>query len=234
MCHHLLMFLFAGYQRRADIIVPAVSVLIFVMISLFFRVSVRKIAKNKNFVYAPADGTIIAVEELFEDEYLKTTCLKVSIFMSIFNIHQNIIPVSGKIIYYKHHPGKYLVAWHPKSSFRNEHTSIVIETNDGLKLMIRQIAGFVARRIICNIKENDIVKQGEELGFILFGSRVDVFVPVHTKINVKLKQAGMQLLKSVHPEESFENEENKFVWFIHDVNLQNFINFVTILLGVLG
>jgi phosphatidylserine decarboxylase len=138
--------LFAGYQSRADIIVPAASVLIFVMIALFFRVPVRKIAKDKNFVYAPADGTVIAVEELFEDEYLQITCLKVSIFMSIFNVHQNIIPVSGKIIYYKHHLGKYLVAYHPKSSFENEHTSIVIETNDGLKLMVRQIAGFVARR----------------------------------------------------------------------------------------
>lgn len=177
--------LFAGYQNRADIIVPVLSVLIFVMIALFFRVPVRKIAKDKNFVYAPANGTVVAVEEIFEDEYLQTTCLKVSIFMSIFNVHQNKIPVSGKIIYYKHHPGKYLVAFHHKASSKNEHTSIVIETDGGSKLMVRQIAGFVARRIICNVKENDIVEQGEELGFILFGSRVDTYLPANNVLKVK-------------------------------------------------
>ena len=167
--------IFIAFQGKAYLIIPTVSVFAFISTVLFFRVPERIIAKNNNLVYASADGTVVDVEELFEDEYLNTSCTKVSIFMSMFNIHQNIIPVSGKIIYYKHHPGKYLVAWHPKSSFKNEHTSIVIETNDGLKLMVRQIAGFVARRIICNIKENDYVEQGEELGFILFGSRLSIF-----------------------------------------------------------
>ncbi|HUX55384.1 MAG TPA: phosphatidylserine decarboxylase family protein [Bacteroidales bacterium] len=178
--------LFTGWQSAVYFIIPAVSVIFFVLISLFFRVPERKCIKNENLVYVPADGTVVAVEEAFEDEYIKTNCTKVSIFMSVFNVHQNIIPVSGKILYYKHHPGKYLVAWHSKSSYKNEHTSIVIETNDGLKLMVRQIAGFVARRIICNIKENDYVEQGDELGFILFGSRVDVFLPQRIKIMVKL------------------------------------------------
>jgi len=188
--------LFAGWLSAVNFIIPAVSVIFFILISLFFRVPARKCIKNENFVYAPADGTIVAVEEAFEEEYLKTNCTKVSIFMSIFNVHQNIIPVSGKILYYKHHPGKYLVAWHPKSSYKNEHTSIVIETNDGLNLLVRQIAGFVARRIICNIEENDIVEQGEELGFILFGSRVDIYLPANTTVNVK---KGNEVKAAINP-----------------------------------
>jgi len=178
-------FLFRGWQSAVNFIIPAVSVIIFVSIILFFRLPARKCIKAEKVFYAPAEGSIVAVEEAYEDEYLKTNCIKVSIFMSIFNMHQNIIPVSGKIVYYKYHPGKYLVAWHPKSSYKNEHTSIVIETKDGLNLLVRQIAGFVARRIICNIKENDIVEQGEELGFILFGSRVDIYLPASTTVNVK-------------------------------------------------
>jgi len=188
--------LFAGWLSAVNFIIPVVSVIFFILISLFFRVPARKCIKNENFVYAPADGTIVAVEEAFEEEYLKTNCTKVSIFMSIFNVHQNIIPVSGKILYYKHHPGKYLAAWHPKSSYKNEHTSIVIETNDGLNLLVRQIAGFVARRIICNIEENDIVEQGEELGFILFGSRVDIYLPANTTVNVK---KGNEVKAAINP-----------------------------------
>lgn len=189
-------FLFTGWQSAVYFIIPVVSVIFFVLISLFFRVPERKYIKNDNFVYSPADGTVVSVEELFEDEYLKTSCTKISIFMSIFNIHQNIIPVSGKVIYYKYHSGKYFVAYHPKASSKNERTSIVIETNDGLKLMVRQIAGFVARRIICNVKENDIVEQGEELGFILFGSRVDLYLPTNAAVNVR---AGEKVKASINP-----------------------------------
>jgi phosphatidylserine decarboxylase len=189
-------FLFTGWQSAVYFIIPAVSVIFFVLISLFFRVPERKYIKNDNFVYSPADGTVVSVEELFEDEYLKTSCTKISIFMSIFNIHQNIIPVSGRVIYYKYHPGKYLVACHHKASTKNEHTSVVIETNDGLKLMVRQIAGFVARRIICNVKENDIVEQGDELGFILFGSRVDIYLPTNAAVNVR---AGEKVKASINP-----------------------------------
>ena len=108
--------------------------------------------------------------------------------MSVFNVHQNRIPVSGKVVYSKHHPGKYLVAWHPKSSVKNERHTVVIETNKGELILIRQIAGIVARRIICNVKEGDEVKQGDELGFIMFGSRVDVFSPLNIKINIELKE----------------------------------------------
>ena len=106
--------------------------------------------------------------------------------MSVFNVHQNIIPVSGKIVYFKHHPGKYFVAWHPKSSLKNEHTSIIIEISDGRQLRISQVAGIIARRIVCNLKEGNEVQQCDELGFIFFGSRVDLYLPSWAEIKIKL------------------------------------------------
>lgn len=180
-----IILLFTLYQREADIIIPTASILIFGVITLFFRVPSRKSVKNENYIIAPADGTIIALEEIFEDEYLNTTCTKISIFMSVFNMHQNIIPVSGKIIYFKHHPGKYLVAWHPKSSLKNEHTSVIIELSEGKQLKISQVAGIIARRIVCNLSEGEEVQQGDELGFIFFGSRVDVYLPLWARIKIK-------------------------------------------------
>jgi len=180
-----LILFFTLYQQKADIIIPAASIIIFAFITLFFRVPARKSVKNKNHIIAPADGTVIALEEIVEDEYLKTACTKISIFMSILNVHQNIIPVSGKIKYCKHHPGKYLVAWHPKSSSKNEHTSVIIEISEGKQLKISQIAGRIARRIVCNLKEGDEVQQGDELGFIFFGSRVDVYLPLWADIKIK-------------------------------------------------
>lgn len=180
-----IIILFTVYQRKVNIIILAASLLIFVIIILFFRVPKRESVKNKNHIYSPADGTIVAVEEIFEEEYLKTDCTKISIFMSAFNVHQNLIPVSGKIIYFKHHPGKYLVAWHPKSSFKNEHTSIIIEISEGKQLRISQVAGIIARRIVCNLNIGDEVQQGDELGFIFFGSRVDIYLPLWAKIKIK-------------------------------------------------
>jgi len=180
-----IILLFALYQRETDIIIAAASILIFSVVTLFFRVPERKPVKNENYVIAPADGTIIALEEIFEDEYLNAVCTKVSIFMSVFNVHQNIIPVSGKVIYLKHHPGKNLVAWYPKSSLKNEHTSVIIELSEGKQFKISQVAGIIARRIVCNLCEGDRVQQGDELGFIFFGSRVDVYLPLWAKIKIK-------------------------------------------------
>ena len=162
------------------------SVAFLVLIITFFRLPVRQIKPDENLIYSPADGKVVSIEEVFEDEFLKKECKKVSIFMSVFNVHQNRIPVSGKVIYSKHHPGKYLVAWHPKSSLKNERHTVVIETNNGELILIRQIAGIVARRIICNVKEGDEVKQGDELGFIMFGSRVDVFFSSYRQVMVEL------------------------------------------------
>lgn len=162
------------------------SVAFFVLIIAFFRLPDRQIKSDESLIYSPADGKIVSIEEVFEDEFLKKECKKVSIFMSVFNVHQNRIPVSGKVVYSKHHPGKYLVAWHPKSSLKNERHTVVIETNNGELILIRQIAGIVARRIICNVKEGDEVKQGDELGFIMFGSRVDVFFSSYRQVMVEL------------------------------------------------
>ncbi|MBN2523420.1 MAG: phosphatidylserine decarboxylase family protein [Bacteroidales bacterium] len=178
-------FLLTKYQGKADIFVPVVSIIFYVFISLFFRVPVRKSVENNNYILAPADGLIVALEEIFEDEYLKTACIKISIFMSVFNVHQNIIPVSGEIKYLKHHPGKHIVAWHPKSSFKNEHTSIIIEIDGNVQIKVSQIAGIIAKRIVCNFREGDEVRQGDELGFIFFGSRVDIYLPLWARIKVK-------------------------------------------------
>jgi len=186
-----IVFLLGQMHFAIRLILPSFSIFLYAFIVAFFRIPKRDFSPDERLVYSPADGKVVAIEEVFEDEFLKTNCKKISIFMSVFNVHQNRVPVSGRIIYSKHHPGKYLVAWHPKSSLKNERISIVIETENGQQLLIRQIAGIVARRIICNLKEGDFVQQCDELGFIMFGSRVDVFVQVHTKINVKLKQTGM-------------------------------------------
>ena len=127
----------------------------------------------------------MAIQEVMEEEYFKDKRIQVSIFMSPLNVHVNWIPVSGTITTARYHPGLYLVAWHPKSSTKNERTTVVIKTEQGQEILVRQIAGYVARRIICYPKEGESVTQGSELGFIKFGSRVDLFLPLHTTLSVK-------------------------------------------------
>lgn len=156
----------------------------FALILRFFRIPHRKFAEETNAVLAPADGTVVNVEEVMETEYFKDTRKLVSIFMSIHNVHINWYPVSGEIIYYKYHPGKYLLARHPKSSELNERTTIVIK-NASTTLLVRQIAGYVARRIVCYANEKEVIKQARELGFIKFGSRLDVYLPQDARIVVK-------------------------------------------------
>jgi phosphatidylserine decarboxylase len=142
---------------------------------------------SENEVVAPADGKVVVIEEVEETEYFKDKRLQVSIFMSPINVHVNRYPINGKVQYAKYHPGKYLVAWHPKSSTENERTTVVVE-NDKIAVLFRQIAGALARRIVMYSKENDTAKKGEDFGFIKFGSRVDLFFPIGTKINVELDQ----------------------------------------------
>lgn len=155
------------------------------MIFRFFRVPNRKFNPEGNAVMAPADGKVVAIETVDENEYFKEKRIQVSIFMSIHNVHINWYPVSGKISHYKYHPGKYLVARHPKSSSLNEHTSVVIK--QGTKeVLVKQIAGFVARRVICNAKQGKEVNSGDEMGFIKFGSRLDLLLPIDAKILVTL------------------------------------------------
>ena len=157
-----------------------------VLILQFFRNPERNIPKfDDNTVYAPADGKVVVIEEVEETEYFKDKRIQVSIFMSPLNVHVNRYPFSGIVKYYKYHPGKYLVAWHPKSSTENERSTMVLENNHG-KVLVRQIAGAVARRIISYAKEGNKAEQGTDFGFIRFGSRVDIFLPLDAKIKVNI------------------------------------------------
>jgi phosphatidylserine decarboxylase len=164
------------------------SFMLYLFLLFFFRWPERALEPANGLVYAPADGKVVVIEETEEKEYFKDTRLQVSIFMSPFNVHSNRYPVSGIIKYVKYHPGNYMVAWHPKSSELNERSSIVIQTPEGKEILIRQIAGAVARRIVTYSRENQDVKQGDELGFIKFGSRVDIFLPVGTEIEIPILQ----------------------------------------------
>lgn len=164
----------------------AVAIVLFVLVLQFFRNPNRQTPVSDNHVIAPADGKVVAIEEVEETEYFKDRRIQVSIFMSPVNVHVNRNPVSGMLRFYRYHPGKYLAAWHPKSSTENERTTLVIRDNNGREVLFRQIAGAVARRICCYVEEGMRVEQGKEMGFIKFGSRVDVLLPTGTKINVKL------------------------------------------------
>ena len=165
-----------------------ISVLIYLLILQFFRSPKRIVDVNEGHIIAPADGKVVVIEEVVETEFLKDRRRQVSIFMSPINVHINRSPVSGVVEYFKYHAGKYLVAWHPKSSTENERTTLVVKTPDGKAILMRQIAGALAKRIVWYCKEGMSVKQGEEFGFIKFGSRVDLFLPLDAKILVKIGQ----------------------------------------------
>jgi phosphatidylserine decarboxylase len=167
------------------IILLAISMVMVLFICLFFRKPGRKFVTDEKNILSPADGTILAIDPVIEDEFFNENMVRVSIFMSIWNVHINWFPVSGKVIYFKYHPGKYLLARYPKSSLLNERNTVVIDSRVQGKIMVRQIAGAVARRIVSYLKDYKDVSQGEELGFIRFGSRVDLFLPPDIKILVK-------------------------------------------------
>jgi len=162
------------------------SALLFIIVLQFFRNPSRSFSSDENLVICPADGKVVVIEETEEGEYFKDKRLQVSIFMSPVNVHINRNPISGVVKFFKYHPGKYLAAWNPKSSTENERTTTVVEHKNGTPVLFRQIAGALARRIVWYVKEGDQVVQAEQFGFIKFGSRVDVFLPVGTKINVGL------------------------------------------------
>ncbi len=162
-----------------------VILIILILVLQFFRNPNRPVLGKKDVLVSPVDGKIVSISEIYEDEYFNDKRLQISIFMSPINVHVTRFPVSGKIIYSKYHPGKYLVAWHPKSSKLNERTTIVIENQFLGKVMYRQIAGTVARRIVNYAIENQTAVQGEDAGFIKFGSRVDIFLPPDTKLKIK-------------------------------------------------
>ena len=161
---------------------------VLILILQFFRNPKRHTEKNDRQVIAPVDGKVVVIEEVEETEYFKEKRLQVSIFMSPLNVHVTRYPVSGSVLFSKYHPGKYLVAWHPKASTENERTTIVVENKDYGRVLYRQIAGALARRIVNYAKQGLKVEQGTDAGFIKFGSRVDLFLPLNTKIKVKLNQ----------------------------------------------
>ena len=165
-----------------------VSVGLFLLVLQFFRNPTRNIMiADNNIVYAPADGKVVVIEEAMEGEYFKDKRKQVSIFMSPTNVHVNRNPISGTVNYFRYHPGKYLVAWHPKSSTENERTTVVID-NGKEEVLLRQIAGALAKRIVNYIQEGDKVQQGADFGFIKFGSRVDLFLPLDAKVEVEMGQ----------------------------------------------
>ena len=170
-------------------ILYAIAIAFFYFVVRFFRVPNREIVKNDKAIYAPADGKIVVIEEIDEDCYFHDRQLQISIFMSPLNVHVNSYPISGRVVKSDYYPGKHLVAWYPKSSELNEHTNVVLENERGEQILVRQVAGKVARRIVCYSKEGEQVEQGSEIGIIKLGSRVDVLLPLDVSINVKLGES---------------------------------------------
>lgn len=170
------------------LIILFVFIVLFLFIVSFFRIPGRHLSEGENKIIAPADGKLVVIEEMTDEEYFKGKRLQLSIFMSPANVHVNRYPVSGKVVYNQYHKGKYLVAWNPKSSTDNERQSIVIDKKGKGEILVKQIAGALAKRICNYAKAGEEVKQNDELGFIKFGSRVDVLLPVGTKLNVTLNQ----------------------------------------------
>jgi len=186
----ILVYLGSVFQEYfiVQLILNLGAIYIVFMVLYFFRVPNRSYNAVDGMVYSPVDGKVVAIEKVFVDEYLNEERLQVSVFMSPYNVHINWSPIAGVVKYFKYHPGKFLVAWHPKSSTLNERTTYVVEDKNGKTVLFRQIAGAMARRIVHYAKEGDSLNACEEFGFIKFGSRVDVFLPLDAKVQVKLDQ----------------------------------------------
>jgi phosphatidylserine decarboxylase len=183
---NLLSFYFFSFDTPVlTILISIVTLGLLIFIISFFRIPARALTKNENAIVAPADGKVVAIEEVQADEYFTDRRIQVSIFMSPLNVHVNRNPVSGEIMYSEYHKGKYLVAWHPKSSTENERHTVVYR-KDGKEILIKQIAGALAKRIVNYVRAGQQVKQTDEMGFIKFGSRVDLLLPLNAKIKVKI------------------------------------------------
>ncbi len=178
-----------------------ITMVFFFLVVQFFRVPKRVITTDNDVVVCPCDGKVVVIEETTETEYLKDKRIQISIFMSPLNVHINWYPISGVVKYFKYHKGKFLVAWHPKSSTDNERSTVVVENDNGVQVLFRQIAGAVARRIVCYAKPDTRATQSTEFGFIKFGSRVDVFLPLGSeiKVNIEDKVVGSTTVLAVLP-----------------------------------
>jgi len=185
---NILLFNFNAANDTFNKIFAVISAIVFLLLLQFFRSPFRNLLLHEDLIIAPADGKVVVIEDVEEPEYFKDKRKQISIFMSPINVHITRNPVSGIVKYFRYHPGNYFVAWHPKSSTKNERTTVVVESTAGPEVLFRQIAGAMARRIVWYVKEGDEVSQGEEFGFIKFGSRVDIFVPLDTEMKVELGQ----------------------------------------------
>lgn len=185
---NILLFNFNAANDTFNKIFAVISAVVFLLLLQFFRSPFRNLLLHEDLIIAPADGKVVVIEDVEEPEYFKDKRKQISIFMSPINVHITRNPVSGIVKYFRYHPGNYFVAWHPKSSTKNERTTVVVESTAGPEVLFRQIAGAMARRIVWYVKEGDEVSQGEEFGFIKFGSRVDIFVPLDTEMKVELGQ----------------------------------------------
>ena len=184
------LFNYLSYSYASEYVAyftSAITALLFIITLNFFRIPKREFERKEGIVYAPCDGKVVVIEETEETEFYKDKRIQVSIFMSPLNVHNQVYPISGNVKYTKYHPGKFLVAWHPKASTDNERSTVVVE-NDKISILFRQIAGAVARRIMTYSKENDNANVADEFGFIKFGSRVDLFFPLGTKISTQLEK----------------------------------------------
>lgn len=184
---NLFLGLYSGINSFIAIPVLIISIVVFILVLQFFRNPSRIFNLDDKAILCPADGKIVAIEEILENEYYGDKRMLVSVFMSPLNVHINRFSISGRVAYFAYHPGKYLVASHPKSSTENERTTVVVE-NNGQTVLLRQIAGYVARRIVTYCREGSEARQADEFGFIKFGSRVDIIMPLDVKIDVKLNQ----------------------------------------------
>jgi phosphatidylserine decarboxylase len=182
-----LIYYFQRHSEAGLLITSAAILIVFwLFIVAFFREPKRVKIHDSDLVFSPCDGRVVVTEVVYEDEYMKQDMLQISIFMSVTNIHMNWLPVAGVVDYFKYHPGRFLIAWHPKSSTENERTTTVVKMDDGRKVLFRQVAGLIARRIVSYIKVGDKVNQNDVFGFIKFGSRIDVLVPKDSELLVEI------------------------------------------------
>lgn len=181
-------YLLSSNYAVLSLIIFIATLALFLFIISFFRVPSRELIKGEKYIVAPADGKVVVIEDVYDEEYFEDTRLQISIFMSPANVHQNRSPITGEVVYSYYHKGKYLVAWHPKSSTENERHSVVIKNNKA-EILVKQIAGAVAKRIVNYLREGQMIEQTAEFGFIKFGSRVDLLLPQGTKVNVSKGQA---------------------------------------------
>ena len=183
-----LIYYFQSHHSGMGLLITSAVILIafWFFIVAFFREPRRVKIHDSDLVFSPCDGRVVVTEVVYEDEYMKEDMLQISIFMSVTNIHMNWLPVSGVVDYYKYHPGRFLIAWHPKSSTENERTTTVVKMDDGRKILFRQVAGLIARRIVSYIKVGDKVNQNDVFGFIKFGSRIDVLVPKDSELLIEI------------------------------------------------